>query len=214
MTDPDSPGLRPSRLFDQLDDAQAERLLPEGAFRLLSVVAPERIRGPRRAATLGEILSLDLAIEDRKRRALLLEAVPGSKIAELEERVDARIERLRTHDSLSSAERRALLGFFGRTTSVEPGEPPPMSTTSVVTTWGLFPHQKRAAAAVERFLYRENGRAMLHLPTGVGKTRTAISIVASHLRSRDTGSCHLVRCDERVARTGRCGVRADLEGGR
>ena len=28
---------------------------------------------------------------------------------------------------------------------------------------------------------------MLHLPTGVGKTRTAMSIVASHLRSRDTG---------------------------
>ena len=47
MTDPDSPGLRPSRVFDQLDDAQAERLLPDGAFWLLSVVAPDRIRGLR-----------------------------------------------------------------------------------------------------------------------------------------------------------------------
>ena len=47
---------------------------------------------------------------------------------------------------------------------------------------GLFPHQKRAASEVERHLYFEDGRAMLHLPTGVGKTRTAMSIVASHLR--------------------------------
>ena len=49
MTDTDSPGLRPSRVFGQLDDAQAERTLPDGAFRLLSVVAPNCIRGPRRS---------------------------------------------------------------------------------------------------------------------------------------------------------------------
>ena len=49
MTDTDSPGLRPSRVFGQLDDAHAEHTLPDGAFRLLSVVAPDRIRGPRRS---------------------------------------------------------------------------------------------------------------------------------------------------------------------
>ena len=125
MTDTDSPGLRQSRVFDQLDDAQAERLLPDGAFRLLSVVAPDRIRGPRRSVTLGEMLSLHLAIADRKRRTLLLEAVPGSKIAELEERVDASIERLRTVDSLSPVVQRALVGFFGRSTSVEPADTRP-----------------------------------------------------------------------------------------
>lgn len=187
MTDADTPGLRPSRIFDQLDDAQAQRLLPDGAFQLLSVVAPDRIRGPRRSVTLGEILSLDLAIADRNRRALLLEAVRGSKVAELEERVGATIESLRMENSLSPPVQRALAGFFGRTISAEPTDTRPAATTSVDTTWGLFPHQKRAAAAVERLLYRENGRAMLHLPTGVGKTRTAMSIVASHLRSRDTG---------------------------
>ena len=53
MTDTDSPGLRRSRVFDQLDATQADRLLPDGAFRLLSVVAPDRIRGPRRSVTFG-----------------------------------------------------------------------------------------------------------------------------------------------------------------
>ena len=125
MTDIDSPGLRPSRIFDQLDDAQAERLLSESAFRRLSVVAPDRIRGPRRSVTLGEILSLDRAIADRNRRTPLLDAVPGGKIAELEERVDASIERLRTDDSLSPVVQRALVGFFGRSTSAEPADTRP-----------------------------------------------------------------------------------------
>ena len=183
----DSPGLRPSQVFDRLDDVQAERILPDGAFRLLAVIDPERIRGPRRSVTLGEILSLDLAVADPKRRTLLLNAVPESKIGELEERADTTVDRLREADSIAPSVQRALVGFFGGSTSAERPDTPVASSASVVPNRGLFPHQKRAAAAVERFLYRENGRVMLHLPTGVGKTRTAMSVVASHLRSRDKG---------------------------
>ena len=183
----DSPGLRPSQVFDRLDDAQAERILPDGAFRLLAVIDPERIRGSCRSVTLGGMLSLNLAIEDRERRMLLLDAVPESKFDELEERVDTTVDRLREADVLALSVQRALLGFFGGAVSAERTDTPVASSAPVVPNRGLFPHQKRAAAAVERFLYRENGRAMLHLPTGVGKTRTAMSMVASHLRSRDKG---------------------------
>ena len=185
--DVDSPGLRPSQVFDRLDDADAERILPDGALRLLTVIAPERIRGSRRSVTLGEILSLDLAVEDRKRRKLLLDAVPESKVDELEERVDATIDHLREAGSLAPAARRALVGFFGGATGAERTDTPVAPSMPVAPERSLFPHQKRAAAAVERFLYREDGRAMLHLPTGVGKTRTAMSIVATHLRARDKG---------------------------
>ena len=55
MTDANSPGLRPSRVFDQLDDAQAERLLPDGAFQLLSVVAPDRRSDTRPVYLLKDI---------------------------------------------------------------------------------------------------------------------------------------------------------------
>ena len=185
--DVDSPGLRASQIFDRLDDADAERILPDGAFRLVTVIAPERIRGSFRSVTLGEILSLDLAVEDHERRKLLLDAVPESKVHELEERTQATVDRLREECSLAPAVRRALVGFFGGATSVERADTPVASSLAVATNRGLFPHQKKAAASVERFLYREDGRAMLHLPTGVGKTRTAMSIVATHLRARDKG---------------------------
>ena len=183
----DSPGLHPSQIFDRLNDADAENLLPDGAFRLITLVSPERIRESRRSVTLGKAFSLDLAVEDHTRRKLLLDAIPKCKIEELESRANVPFDRLREMSSLSPAVRRALVGFFGGATSVERADTLENSNITVTPSRSLFPHQKCAAAATERFLYRENGRAMLHLPTGVGKTRTAMSIVATHLRAREKG---------------------------
>ncbi len=162
-------------------------MLPNGVLQLLNAIDPERIHGPARSRTLRQILSLELVVEDPERRRLLLDAVPVSKIAELEERVGASIDQLREARSLAPTVKRALLGFFGCATRVEPEDSPVVSSGPVDPDRGLFPHQKRAASEVERFLYYEDGRVMLHLPTGVGKTRTAMSIVASHLRTRSEG---------------------------
>lgn len=62
--------------------------------------------------TLGEILSLDLVVDDHKRRKLVLDAVPKSKVDELEERTHATIDRLREACSLAPAVRRALAESF------------------------------------------------------------------------------------------------------
>ena len=185
--DANSPGLHPAHIMERLDDFQVERILPSGAFRLINIVAPERINGAQRAKTLGLIFSLDLAVDDPERRAILLDAIPAIKIGELEERIDLDIGVLRQKTKLEPPLRRALLGFFGRTTIPDRTTVSSEQIETVIPDRGLFPHQKRAACAVERFLYVEDGRVMLHLPTGVGKTRTAMSIVASHLRTRSKG---------------------------
>ena len=178
----ESPGVRPSQIFENLDDFEAARLLPAGAFKLITVLDPERIKGSTRAETLGQILSVELAVDDPQRRAILLSAMPTPKVNELEDRIGLSIGHLRQKDELEQPLRRALLGFFGLSTVSEQSAHFSEPLATVPPARGLFPHQKRAASAVERYLYFENGRAMLHLPTGVGKTRTAMSIVASHLR--------------------------------
>ena len=181
------PGIRPAELCEHLNDSDAARLLPDGAFKLITTLDPERISGAKRAESLGQILSLDLAVDDLDRRKILLNAVPRTKVGELEDRIGLGIDRLRQRGELDQPVRRALLGFFGVTTT---GDRSPVTVEplgSVSPERGLFPHQKRAASEIERFLYHEDGRAMLHLPTGVGKTRTAMSMVASHLRTRSNG---------------------------
>ncbi len=180
-------GIQPSQICENLNDSEVESLLPTGAFKLIAILDPKRINSQKRAETLGQILSLELAVDDLQRRAILLSAVPTSKIGELEDRIGMSIDRLRQKDKLEQPLRRALLGFFGLTTSADRFADASESLETVIPVRGLFPHQKRAASAVEQYLYFEEGRAMLHLPTGVGKTRTAMSIVASHLRNRSTG---------------------------
>lgn len=50
----------------------------------------------------------------------------------------------------------------------------------------LFPHQRRAVARLKVLLV-EGGRVMLHMPTGSGKTRTAMNTVSEHLRQHEGG---------------------------
>ena len=79
--------------------------------------------------------------------------------------------------------RRLLFGFFGRVASSERPPEPRADSAKVMPRNALFAHQKRSAASVERILYNDvPPRVMLHLPTGAGKTRTAMSVVGSHIR--------------------------------
>ena len=74
------------------------------------------------------------------------------------------INLLQQKIKLEQTVRRAVLGFFGYATiddrstiSLEPPE-------TVIPKRGLFPYQKRAASAIERYLYFDDSRALLHLP--------------------------------------------------
>ena len=183
----ETPGLRPSQIFENLDDCRAERLLPKGAFKLIQTLAPERLNSSKRAETLGEMLSIEIAINDPERRLILLDAVPTFKIGELEGRIGMSIDELQQKNELEQSLRQELAGFLGSAATAEWPIIASEVAETVKPTRGLFPHQKQAASDVERYLYYENHRVMLHLPTGVGKTRTAMSIIATHLRSRLPG---------------------------
>lgn len=51
--------------------------------------------------------------------------------------------------------------------------------------YGLFEHQRQAAHEVQKKLYSGSRRVVLHMPTGAGKTRTAMNIIANHLRQHE-----------------------------
>ena len=144
----EGPGVLPSKVCERLCDYDAARLLPPGAFQLIASLDPSGVNGPSRAETLGRVLSLELAVDDSERRTILLRSVPKHKVRELEDRTGTTVDQLCREDQLESSVRRALLGFFG--TSTRPDEirgfPDPVRT--ILPQRGLFPHQKRAASAL------------------------------------------------------------------
>lgn len=184
----DSPGLRLSHLLERATDDVVQRLLIPGAVEVIDALRPELLVGEKRAQTLSYVVDLAAVIEDPSRRALLLDAIPKSKTSEFESRIGATLAELRDSPQLNRDRRRALLGFLGQSTSSEGAPSTVPGNTNIEPRSPLFAHQKRAATAVERILYNNvPPRAMLHFPTGSGKTRTAMSIVASHLRVRTPG---------------------------
>lgn len=69
------------------------------------------------------------------------------------------------------------------TSTADEQTPPP---TVALAGYPLFLHQRRALAKVKSILAR-GGRVMLHMPTGSGKTRTAMNVVSEHLRDVEQG---------------------------
>jgi DNA repair protein RadD len=51
--------------------------------------------------------------------------------------------------------------------------------------FALFKHQRDAARKVKQALAHEPRRVLLHMPTGAGKTRTAMHVIADHLRANE-----------------------------
>ena len=187
MTKTEMPGLRLDQLCAQLSDDAASRLVPTGAFKLVNALNPVLLEGDKRAQTLGHLVSLELAVDDPSRRAVLLDAIPDAKRNELQKRLRVPITTIRDTKRLKPPTRRSLLGFLGMSAVTEQREPPSENSLTVEAKRGLFAHQKRAAAEIERHLYSGTGRAIMHFPTGTGKTRTAMSIVVSHLRAPSAG---------------------------
>ncbi len=53
--------------------------------------------------------------------------------------------------------------------------------------YALFSYQRTAARKIKEYLRQDYGRVVLHMPTGSGKTRTAMHVIAEHLRRMDSG---------------------------
>ena len=69
--------------------------------------------------------------------------------------------------------------------------------TEISASYALFDHQRLAADRVAHVLSNEPRKVILHMPTGSGKTRTAMYIIAEHLRRNEqTVVCWLAQSAE------------------
>ncbi|NYT28025.1 MAG: DEAD/DEAH box helicase family protein [Candidatus Thiodubiliella endoseptemdiera] len=66
------------------------------------------------------------------------------------------------------------------------------NTEIVKAQYSLFDHQVKASVETIKLLHtKDRSRAILHMPTGSGKTRTAMHIIANYLRENQN-NCYLV----------------------
>ena len=117
--------------------------------------------------------------------SLMVENLTQTKREELSLRLRLEIGQL-DDEAFYDDERKAMLaGFFGIqwAETVAPVFLPTLSTST--PTFGLFPHQRVAANKVWTRIGSGYGRTILHMPTGAGKTRTSMHIVARFLEENE-----------------------------
>ena len=177
------PGFSFKELLDSAPQALVRAWVGEDTCALLDLIVGEPTVEQFRAM-VHRALTPDDVLADGETSRQLLELLPSQKLDELA----ARLSLTPQHDLLSSvvqavrsAEgRRIARGFLGDV--VHRAIPKAMpSRLTVQPAYGLFDHQRRAAQQVREVLYAGERRVVLHLPTGVGKTRTAMHLVADHL---------------------------------
>ena len=174
------PGLTVAWLFDSLPDRELRRFLDPGVLSVLDAIFGGRIAGEDLRRVARTLVDFDVLLGERAGRRLVLNHIPERKRDELEARVGRTIAAAGASDWTESEVRR-LRDFFGLVEEriVPPAVPP---TSTITPAYGLFDHQRNAVRKLAPLLAQDERRAVLHLPTGVGKTRTAMHVVTDSLR--------------------------------
>ena len=177
---PGGPGLTVAWLFDSLPDRELRRFLDPGVLSVLDAIFGGRIAGEDLRRVARTLVDFDVLLGERAGRRLVLNLIPERKRAELEARVGRTIAAAGASDWTESEVRR-LRDFFGLVEEriVPPAVPP---TSTITPAYSLFNHQRNAVRKLAPLLAQDERRAVLHLPTGVGKTRTAMHVVTDSLR--------------------------------
>ena len=178
----DQPGLTVARFFESMTDETLRRFFEPAVLRVLDALFGGRVGGPDLRRVASTVLDIDVLAADSQGRRLLLAAMPEGKREELEARVERSSDPDRA-DEWAKHEVALLCEFFGLYD--EHLVQPLAAETTVVPEFGLFDHQRGAVRELLPLLAEGDRRAVLHLPTGVGKTRTAMHAVARVLHDND-----------------------------
>jgi DNA repair protein RadD len=156
---------------------------------LLDLIAGGTADDQRLRTVAAVAIDVEKLVDSRPERDELLQLMPAPKQAELARRLGAD-SSVADHFAYlrdlkwTADERREFLEFLGLT--IEPvSVRRPAYRQECEPEYALFPHQRRVAERVREYLYDGSRRVVLHLPTGVGKTRTAMNLIAEHLRQRE-----------------------------
>ena len=184
-----SPGQKLTEIAHRLSADELRKVLGEDVVSLIEALAnPED-----RVATLRRIapdVLRDRADDLMSRsdiREICFNATSLGKLTELANRLGVtNVDTLRAMDPARDTNTwQAFLGFFGidaRTAAPFAMEP---EQEGVRPEFGLFPHQRRAADRVCDAIRGGHGRVVLHMPTGAGKTRTAMHIVSRFMTASE-----------------------------
>ena len=173
------PGLTAEHFFESISDEDLRTLIDPSNLSTLDAIFANRVAGHDLQRVAHSLVDLGALLDNSKHRPIILQLLTDSKRTELQHRVGRDLD---DPEDWTITEVTHAREFFGLIQEYLPLLSIPADTI-VEPSYGLFDHQLRAVERLTALLLDGGERAILHLPTGAGKTRIAMHHVANVLRS-------------------------------
>lgn len=178
-------------LLARADTPTLSGLMPPGAAKLLSAI-DQHLAYPKNMSKVLLTLSPPIVLlEDQASRNTLFDLLPPDSADLLASLLGggsskSSYEFLKATKFSSAKQKEQLLKFFGVGLPVVEEVDATPSNSAIEPSYPLFPHQINALLRARSKLDADPFRVLLHMPTGSGKTRVAMNLIADHMRERSS----------------------------
>ena len=174
------------RLLSRADLPLLDDLLPLGAGPIIRQINTELTYTANLSKLIIDLVSPQGLLLQPNSRKLLIDILPPEDAHDLAQIMGSKdnenaYEFLKSLKLSREGEKIKFLNFFGQEFFKEEREQKP-SVELIKGSYSLFPHQIEALSKVRDILSTDGGRVLLHMPTGSGKTRTAVNFASEYLR--------------------------------
>lgn len=174
-------GLTVDWFLSSLTYTELRSLLNSDTLSLLDAFSGGEIPEDKLEIVARELIDFESLLDSDDGREFIFNHLPTNKVSELARRVELSEISYTNFKELSKS---TVLEFFGL--EIEPslvGVKP--NDERVEPSYGLFDYQRVAVKKTLELLNFADRRTILHLPTGSGKTRTAMHVVANVLSNNE-----------------------------
>lgn len=178
-----APGISLNLLLSKAPDSALKSYIGAATTNIVSALCPDLLTHENLVRLAEEAFSPMEVMRSRELRSRVIDLLPLAKAEELSLKLGIESKGSNLYRALKGEiDARGIdsevLSFFG---IVEQERAPDIGTApkkEITPTYGLFPHQIDVADRALEVLRHEPHTAIIHMPTGAGKTRTAMHIVA------------------------------------
>jgi DNA repair protein RadD len=196
-----SPGVSLSKLFASVNSEHLIELLDPQIFNILQSTAPDLTSGPSFANICSKLVDARAILQSDISRHKLTNLLPVDKALELLNKLEISSDKdshiQLTKLSFTKSQIKQTFDFFGLEDEERVAAPVEPEEQQAKVKYGLFAHQRDVAKRAALTLEKYPSKALLHMPTGSGKTRTSMDIVTRHLANNEpTLICWLAQSAE------------------
>jgi len=180
-----------AKLFSRADDEVIRELIGKTSINILMNIFPEKSSPSKLKEIVFDLYSKEELLLNKKYRNLVFDLLKENELLDLFRAIGEKptpnpYDKIKTISFARGKEKEAeLFNFFELTPPLEVEKIEIPSIDEIEVGYPLFPHQIDAIDRLNLIIHSEYKRAILHMPTGAGKTRTAMNLIAEFLRKNE-----------------------------